>query len=120
MPYDRKLNYLLYFVQQVKREKGSLCCNKIGNKITENKLFVKIRNFFSFCIFLEMSSANAELFDDSDQNPFDVEQYIERLAWRSGAASENSFDPQVLFDGFSAHIQGLKIGKKCFEIVKNV
>ena len=40
-------------------------------------------------------------------NPaFDVEQYVERLAWRSRAASESSFDPQVLFDEFSAHIQG--------------
>ena len=98
-----------------------------------------------------MSSANAELFDESDGSPFDtgskksssldsrvfisdrlisaffffnnrlmnrkfltffsnpafdVEQYVERLAWRSRAASESSFDPQVLFDEFSAHIQG--------------
>jgi len=56
-----------------------------------------------------MSSANAELFDDSEANPFDVEQYVERLAWRSGAASENSFDPQVLYDEFSAHIQELRL-----------
>jgi hypothetical protein len=59
-----------------------------------------------FFILEKMSSANSELFDDSEANPFDVEQYIERLAWRTGAGSESNFDPQKLYDEFSSHISG--------------
>jgi len=53
--------------------------------------------------------SNVEIFDESDNNPFDVDQYIERLAWRSGASSESTFDPQVLFDEFTNHIQELRL-----------
>jgi len=49
---------------------------------------------------------NAELFDESESNPINVDEYIERLAWRSRAANENNFDPKMLYDEFVAHIQG--------------
>ena len=55
---------------------------------------------------------NAELFDESESNPFNVDEYIERLAWRSRAANENNFDPKMLYDEFVAHIQGLKDNNK--------
>ena len=76
---------------------------------------------------------NAELFDESESNPFNVDEYIERLAWRTRASflsglkflidvvffyfklmsnpnysSENNFDPQLLYDEFCSHIQELR------------
>jgi len=52
---------------------------------------------------------NAELFDESESNPFNVDDYIERLAWRTRASNDNNFDPQVLYDEFVAHIQELRL-----------
>jgi len=53
--------------------------------------------------------ASAELFDD----PFDVEEYVERLAWRTPGGGkkdgEKGFDPMKLHDEFIAHINELKV-----------
>lgn len=45
-----------------------------------------------------------------EQDPFDPEEFVERLAWRatSGKYDPESFDPEVLQDSFEAGIRELK------------
>lgn len=50
--------------------------------------------------------ASAELFDE----PFNVKEYIERLAWRSlGGGSRMDFNAGLLYKELSAHVEQLKI-----------
>lgn len=50
--------------------------------------------------------ATPELFDE----PFNVKEYIERLAWRSlGGGARNDFNPSLLYKELSSHIEQLKI-----------
>ena len=55
--------------------------------------------------------ASADLFDDDPNgNPFDVDEYIERLAWRAlGGGSRGEFNARILYDELSAHVEQLKL-----------
>merc|ERR1712168_265272 len=59
-----------------------------------------------------LTMASAELFDEIDGQKFDVEEYIERLAWRalgSGSGQKEHFNAKILYDELSAHVEQLKI-----------
>lgn len=55
--------------------------------------------------------ASADLFDDGEHGQkFDVDEYIERLAWRAlGGGSRGEFNARILYDELSAHVEQLKI-----------
>ena len=55
--------------------------------------------------------ASADLFDDGEHGQkFDVDEYIERLAWRAlGGGTRGDFNARILYDELSSHVEQLKV-----------
>lgn len=60
----------------------------------------------------------SQLTEELEQDPFDVEEFVERLTWRTNTAESGGFDPDLLHETFVQTIKDLKIlqerqQKKC-------
>jgi len=57
-----------------------------------------------------MALLSNQLQQELDQNPFDADEFVERLAWRTmGGRGGESFDPMVLHQSFEQTIRDLKV-----------
>jgi len=57
-----------------------------------------------------MALLSHQLQQELEQDPFDADEFVERLAWRTtGGRSVESFDPMVLHQSFEQTIRDLKV-----------